>query len=85
MHDQMTEQETAEYGEMPRPDGHLRLETLRRQYTAAEEKEQRFFTANQHLQVKIEAFRLAKEATEAAYVAAQDALRATQAEMGSDV
>ena len=50
---------------------------------AAQEREQRFFAANQRLQVKIEAFRLAKEATEAAYVAAQDALRAIHAEIGS--
>jgi hypothetical protein len=81
----MTEQEAGDHGEMPRPDSQLQLETLRRRYTAAQEKEQRFFAANQHLQIKIEAFRLAKEATEAAYVAAQDALHATQAEIGGDV
>ncbi len=81
----MTEQEAGGHGEIPRPDSHLRLETLRRRYAAAQEKEQRFFAANQHLQVRIEAFRLAKEATDAAYLAAQDALHAAQAEIGGDV
>ncbi len=82
---QMTEQEAGDHGEMPRPDSELQLETLRRRYTGAQEKEQRLFAANQRLQVKIEAFRLAKEATEAAYAAAQDALQATQVEIGGDV
>ena len=81
---QMTEQEAGDHGEWPGPAGDLRLETLRR-YTAAQEKAQRLFAANQRLQVKIEAFRLAKEATETAYVAAQDALHATQAEIGGSV
>ena len=81
---QVAEQEAGDCGELCRPDSDGRLETLRRSYTAAQEKERRFFAANQRLQVKIEAFRLAKEAAEAAYVAAQDALHATQVEMGGD-
>jgi chromosome segregation ATPase len=81
---QMTEQEAGDHDEMPRPDSDLRLETLRRRYTAAEERAQRLFAASQRLQVRIEAFRLAKEATEAAYVEAQSALHATQAEIGRD-
>jgi hypothetical protein len=70
---------------MPRPDSDLRLETLRRRYTAAQEKAQRLFAANRRLQVKIEEFRLAKEAAEAAYVAAQDALDATRAGIRADL
>jgi hypothetical protein len=46
---------------------------------AAPKKAQRLFAASQRLQVKIEALRLAKDATEAAYVAAQDASHAAQA------
>jgi phage shock protein A len=82
---QITEQEAGDQGEMPRPDRDLRLETLRRRCTAAQEKAQRLFTASRRLQVKIEEFRLAKEAAEAAYVAAQDALDATQAEIRANV
>jgi predicted phage-related endonuclease len=67
----MTKQESGDHGEMA-------------QYTAAQEKVQRLFAASQRLQVKIEDFRLAKEAAEAAYVAAQDALHATQAEISGD-
>jgi len=81
---QIMEQEAGGHGEMPRPDQDPRLEPLRRLYTAAQEKEQRCFAANQHLQIKVEAFRLAKEASEAAYVAAQDAVHATRAEIGGD-
>jgi hypothetical protein len=81
---QIAEQEAADHGETPRPDSNLRLETLRRRYTAAQEKEQRLFAANQHFQVKIEAFRLAKDVTEAAYLAAEDALHAAQAEIRGD-
>jgi chromosome segregation ATPase len=82
--DQMTEQGAGGHGEPPRPDIDLQIETLRRRYRAAKDKEQRFFATNQRLQVKIEEFRLAKEAAEAAYVSAQDALHATQAEIGRD-
>lgn len=82
---QMAAQEAGDHGQMPRPDSDLRLETLRRRYTAAQEKAQRLFAANRRLQVKIEEFRLAKEAAEAAYVAAQDALDATRAEIRADL
>jgi phage shock protein A len=82
---QMMEQEAGDRGEMSRPDSDLGLETLRRRYMAAQEKAQHLFAASQRLQVKIETFRLAKEATEAAYVAAQDALRATQTGIGGNV
>jgi hypothetical protein len=78
---QMTEQEASDDGDFRRPDGGQSLEALRDRYTAAQEKERRFFAASQRLQRKIDAFRLAKEATEVAYVAAQDALHATQAEI----
>jgi predicted nucleic acid-binding Zn-ribbon protein len=57
------------------------LAALRDQYAAAQEKERRFFAASQRLQRKIDEFRSAKEASEAAYVAAQDAVHATQAEI----
>ena len=79
---QMTEHELGDHTEIPRPDSRLRLETLRRQCTAAQEEEQRFFAASQRLQMKIQSFRMAKEATEAAYVAALDALHAAQTEIG---
>jgi chromosome segregation ATPase len=82
---QMTEHEAGDHGEVARPDSDLRLESLRHRYTAAQEKAERLFAASQRLQVKIEAFRLAKEATEAAYVQAQDALHATQAEIAGNV
>jgi phage shock protein A len=78
---QMTEQEASDHGDFRRPDGEQPLEALRDRYSAAQEKERRFVAASQRLQRKIDAFRLAKEATEAAYVAAQDALHATQAEI----
>jgi phage shock protein A len=80
---QATEQESLDPGEAPGPEGRPQLETLRRRYAAAQEKERRFAAASQRLQAKIDAFRLAKEATEAAYAAAQDALRATQAEIAA--
>jgi hypothetical protein len=82
---QLTEQVAGGHGEMASPDIDLRLEALRRRYTAAQENAQRLFAASHRLQVKIEAFRLAKDAAEAAYVAAQDALHAAQAEIGGDV
>jgi hypothetical protein len=78
---QMTEQEAGDQGDLRRPDGDPQLESLRDRYAAAQEKERRFFAASHRLQTKIDAFRLAKEATEAAYVAAQDALHAIQAEI----
>ena len=82
---QMTQQAAHGHGGTPRSNIDERLEALRRRYTAAQEKEQRFFAANRRLQIKIEEFRLAKEAAEAAYVAAQDALHATKAETSGDV
>jgi phage shock protein A len=82
--DPTAEQLAGDLVEMPGPDRDPQLEALRRRYTAAQEKERRFVAANQRLQVRIEAFRLAKEATEAAYAAAQDALVAAQAETGID-
>jgi hypothetical protein len=78
---QTTEQEPGDHGAMPRPGSDMRLDTLRGQYAAAQQKEQRLFAANQRLQIKIDAFRLAKEAVEAAYVAGQDASQVTQAEI----
>lgn len=78
---QMAEQEAGDHGDVRQPDSEQALEALRNRYTAAQEKERRFAAASQRLQRKIDAFRLAKEATEAAYVAAQDALHATQAEI----
>jgi phage shock protein A len=78
---QLAEQEAGGHGDLHRPDSDPRLDGLRDRYTAAQEKEQRFSAASQRLQRKIDAFRLAKEATEAAYAAAQDALHATQAEI----
>ncbi len=80
---QVTEQEAGGLGEMPRPAGDPQLETLRRRYAEAQQKEQRFFAASQRLQARIEAFRLAKEAAEAAYAAAQDALVATRTEIST--
>jgi predicted nucleic acid-binding Zn-ribbon protein len=80
---QMAEQEAGDDRDLGRPDRDRELETLQSRYTAAQETERRFFAANQRLQIKIEAFRLAKEATEAAYAAAQDALRATQDEISN--
>jgi phage shock protein A len=79
--DQLTGQEAGDDGASRRPDGEPQLETLRHRYTTAKEKERRFVAASQRLQQKIDAFRLAKEAAEAAYAAAQDALHATQAEI----
>jgi phage shock protein A len=79
---QLTEQEADDYSDTPRPDIDLELELIRRRYTAAQQKEQRLFEASQRLQVKIDEFRLAKEAAEAAYRAAEEALHATQAEIG---
>lgn len=81
---QLTGQEASDHGDFRRPDSEQPLEALRDRYTAAQEKERRFAAASQRLQRKIDAFRLAKEATEAAYVAAQDTLHATQAEMSRD-
>jgi phage shock protein A len=81
---QMAEQEAGDQGDLHRPDGDP-LEALRDQYVAAQEKERRFVAASQRLQREIDAFRLAKEATEAAYVAVQDALHATQAEISDRV
>jgi hypothetical protein len=78
---QMTEHEAGDHGDTRRPDSDPRLEALRDRYAAAQEKERRFFAASRRLQRKIDEFRLAKEATEAAYAAAQDALHATQAEI----
>jgi phage shock protein A len=81
---QLAEQASDDHAETHRSDSRLRLEALRGEYATAQEKKQRFIAANQHLQVKIEAFRLAKDATEVAYREAQDALCAAQAEMGGD-
>jgi len=81
---QQTEQEPGDGGDSRRADGDLQLETLRDRYTAAQEKERRFFAASQRLQVRIDAFRSAKEAAEASYVAVQDAVHATQAEISDD-
>jgi septal ring factor EnvC (AmiA/AmiB activator) len=79
--DQMAQQGAGDQGDVHRPDSDPRLEELRDRYAAAQEKERRFVAASQRLQREIDAFRLAKEAAEAAYAAAQDALRATQAEI----
>ena len=78
---QMAERQAGGQDDLRRPDSDPQLEALRDRYTAAQEKEQRFFAASQRLQRKIDAFRLAKEATEAAYAAAQDALHSAQAEI----
>jgi phage shock protein A len=79
--DQMAEKEASDHGYLHRPDSDSRLEALRDQYAAAQEKEQRFIEASRRLQRKIDAFRVAKEATEAAFATAQDALHSTQAEI----
>jgi len=81
----MTEQQAGDRSDIPRPEGDPQLETLLRRHAAAEEKTQRLFAISQRLQVKIEAFRLAKEAAEAAYVAAQEALQASEVVIRGDV
>ncbi|HTX83943.1 MAG TPA: hypothetical protein VME44_17295 [Streptosporangiaceae bacterium] len=78
---QTAEQGAGDHGDARQPGSDPRLEALRDRYAAAQEKERRFVAASQRLQVKIDAFRSAKEAAEAAYAAAQDALHATQAEI----
>ncbi|HUA43140.1 MAG TPA: hypothetical protein VMA32_16320 [Streptosporangiaceae bacterium] len=78
---QITEHEA---GKIAPPEAGLALEALQSRFTAAQEKERRFAAASQRLQAQVDAFRLAKEATEEAYAAAQDALHATQAEIGTD-
>lgn len=67
-----------ERGETPPSD----IDLLRRRYTAARDKEKRLFAASRDVQVRIDEFRLAKEAAESAYLAAGDALHAAQAEIG---
>lgn len=80
---QLTERATGDHGEISRPGSDPQLETLRHRYSAAQEETQRLFAASRRLQLKIDAFRMAKEATEAAYVEAQDAVHATRAEVGA--
>lgn len=58
-----------------------RLAELRQQYVALEAEEEHVFAASRRLQVKVEAFRAAKEAAETAYVAAEEAQVATWAEV----
>lgn len=54
---------------------------LRRQYAALEAEEQRVTSASRRLQAKVEAFRAAKETTENAYTAAEEAAKTTWPEI----
>jgi len=81
---QIAEQQAGDHSDMPRPEGDPQLETLRHRRAAAKEKTKRLFAISQRLQVKIEAFRLAKEAAEAAYIAAEQALHASEVVIRGD-
>ena len=58
-----------------------RLADLRRQYADMQAEEERVIAASRRLQVKVDAFRAAKEATEAAYTEAEEAAEAAWAEV----
>lgn len=57
---------------------------LRRQYAALEAEEERVFAASRRMQARVEAFRAAKETTENAYTAAEEAAKTTWAEITSN-
>jgi len=58
-----------------------RLADLRRQYAEMQAEEERVIAACRRLQVKVDAFRAAKEATEAAYTEAEEAAEAAWTEV----
>jgi phage shock protein A len=57
------------------------LADLRRQYAEMQAKEERITAANRRLMAEVNAFRTGKEATKAAYTAAEEAAEAVWAEM----
>ena len=60
------------------------LADLRGQYAEMQAKEERITAASRRLMAEVDAFRSGKEATEAAYTAADEAARAVWAEMSQD-
>jgi phage shock protein A len=60
------------------------LADLRGQYAEMQAKEERITVASRRLMAEVNAFRTGKEATEAAYTAADEAARAVWAEMSRD-
>jgi phage shock protein A len=60
-----------------------RLSELRRQHAACQADEARAFAACRQLQLTVDGFRAAKEAVEAAYLAAEQAAAAVRAELAS--
>lgn len=73
----------ARVGQMSRGTAKRRLADLRREYADMQAEERRVVVACRRLQVRVDAFRAAKEAVEAAYTAAEEAAEAAWAEVTS--
>jgi len=78
------EREVAEQGGTAPDAAQGRLADLRRRYAALRAEEERVMVASQRLQATIEDFRTRMEAAKSAYLAAQEAVETTWAEVAPD-